>query len=215
MSAVQRTYAPQGYFGLMLQGIDQSKHFLKVDGTDPFFNKMAVTINPPRDFSGIGLSSAHVALDYGAGSANPKHGEFVFDATHQTQQVWDVYEGLIQQTSFTYTADYSFDPESGWQGEQLEYTLPAVTTENRLLTLDPYDFLGFLALSIAPGGSMRTSSIASKWRFNTPQKADGRARRRSSCIPVRRRKRGSCASPTKTIALTPTRPTATSKTVHS
>jgi hypothetical protein len=151
MSAVQRTYAPQGYFGLLLAGIDQSKHFLKVDGNDPFFNQFAVTINPPRDFSGIGLSSAHVALDYGATTANPKHGEFVFDAMHQTQQVWSVFQGLIQQTSYTYTADYSFDPESGWQGEQLEYTLPAVTTENRLLTLDPYDFLGFLALSISPG----------------------------------------------------------------
>jgi hypothetical protein len=151
MSAVQRTYAPQGYFGLLLAGIDQSKHFLKVDGTDPFFNQFAVTINPPRDFGGIGLSSAHVALDYGATTANPKHGEFVFDALHQTQQVWSVFQGLIQQTSYTYTADYSFDPESGWQGEQLEYTLPVVTTENRLLTLDPYDFLGFLALSISPG----------------------------------------------------------------
>jgi hypothetical protein len=151
MSAVQRTYAPQGYFGLLLAGIDQSKHFLKVDGTDPFFNQFAVTINPPRDFTGIGLSSAHVALDYGAATANPKHGEYVFDAMHQTQQTWAVFQGLIQQTSFTYTADYSFDPESGWQGEQLEYTLPAVTTENRLLTLDPYDFLGFLALSISPG----------------------------------------------------------------
>ncbi|HEY3674860.1 MAG TPA: hypothetical protein VGK84_02605 [Candidatus Tumulicola sp.] len=151
MSAVQRTYAPQGYFGLLLAGIDQSKHFLKVDGTDPFFNQFAVTVNPPRDFTGIGLSSAHVALDYGATTANPKHGEYVFDAMHQTQQVWSVFQGLIQQTSFTYTADYSFDPESGWQGEQLEYTLPVVTTENRLLTLDPYDFLGFLALSISPG----------------------------------------------------------------
>jgi hypothetical protein len=152
MSAVQRVYAPQGYFGLMLQGIDQSKHFLKVDGTDPFFNQFAVTINPPRDFTGIGLSSAHVAIDYGDPTTpNAKHGEFVFDATHQAQQIWNVYQGLIQQTTYAYTADYSFDPESGWQGEQLEYVLPAVTTENRLLTLDPYDFLGFLALSIAPG----------------------------------------------------------------
>jgi hypothetical protein len=154
MSAVQRTFAPQGYFGLMLQGIDQSKHFLKVSGNDPFFNQFAVTIDPPHDFASIGLASAHVALDYGdptSTTAPAKHGEFVFDATHETQQVWDVYQGLISSTSYTYTSDYAFDPESGWQGEQLEYTLPAVTTENRLLTLDPYDFLGFLALSIAPG----------------------------------------------------------------
>ncbi len=153
MSAVQRVYSPQGFFGLMLQGIDQSKHFLKVDGTDPFFNQFSVTIDPPRDFTGIGLVSAHVALDYGdpATTSNPKHGEFVFDASHQTQQVWDVFQGLISSTSYAYTSDYAFDPESGWIGEQLEYTLPSVTTENRLLTLDPYDFLGFLALSLTPG----------------------------------------------------------------
>ncbi|HEY6326657.1 MAG TPA: hypothetical protein VIW73_09135 [Candidatus Cybelea sp.] len=153
MSAVQRVYSPQGFFGLMLQGIDQSKHFLKVSGTDPFFNQFSVTINPPRDFTGIGLASAHVALDYGdpATTQNPKHGEFVFDAAHQTQQLWDVFQGLISSTSYTYTPDYAFDPESGWVGERLEYTLPPVSTENRLLTLDPYDFLGFLTLTLMPG----------------------------------------------------------------
>jgi hypothetical protein len=153
MSAVQRVYSPQGFFGLMLQGIDQSKHFLKVSGSDPFFNHFSVTIDPPRDFTGIGLASAHVALDYGdpATTQNPKHGEFVFDASHQTQQVWDVFQGLISSTSYTYTSDYAFDPESGWIGERLEYTLPPVSTENRLLTLDPYDFLGFLTLSLMPG----------------------------------------------------------------
>ncbi|HYK53116.1 MAG TPA: hypothetical protein VEV38_06270, partial [Candidatus Eremiobacteraceae bacterium] len=153
MSAVQRVYSPQGYFGLLLQGIDESKHFLKVAGNDPFFNKFLVTIDPPRDFSGIGLASAHVALDYGnpATTANPKHADFVFDQTHASQQTWDVYEGLIQSTSYTYTADYEFDAESGWQGEQTKYTLPAVQTENRLLALDPNDFLGFLQLAISPG----------------------------------------------------------------
>jgi hypothetical protein len=151
MSAVQRTYSPQGYFGLLLQGIDQSKHFLKVDGTDPFFNQFAVTINPPRDFTGIGLLVAHVALDYGdpSNAAGVKHGEFSFDPTTKTAQTWDVFEGLIQTTQFNYTADYKFDPESGWVGEMTDYTLPTVTTENRVLNLDPYDFLGFLQVSVS------------------------------------------------------------------
>ena len=149
MKAVQRTYSPQGYFGLLLQGIDQSKHFLKVDGTDPFFNKFAVTVNGPRDFTGIGLTEAHAALDYGLGTANPKHGEMLFDLTKPPQQIWDVFEGQIQQTSYTYTPDYHFDAESGWFGETLTYQLPATTTENRVLMLDPYDFLGFLQLTIS------------------------------------------------------------------
>jgi hypothetical protein len=153
MNAVQRTYSPQGYFGLLLQNLDQSKHFLKVDGTDPFFNNFAVTINPPHDFTGIGLLSAHVGLDYGdpSSAAGVKHGDFVFDPQHTAQQTWAVFQGLIQSTSYTYTIDYEFDPESGWQGEKTSYTLPPVTTENRLLTLNPFDTLGFVQISIQPG----------------------------------------------------------------
>ncbi len=152
MSAVQRTYSPQGFFGLLLQGIDQSKHFLKVDGTDPFFNQFAITVNPPRDFTGIGLLVAHVAVDYGDPTSTTipvKHNEFEFTPSTTTPQNWAVYEGLIQQTQFNYTADYKFDPESGWVGEQTTYTLPTVTTENRVLNLDPYDFLGFLQISVS------------------------------------------------------------------
>lgn len=151
MSAVQRTYSPQGYFGLMLQGIDQSKHFVKVDGSDPFFNHFAVTVNPPRDFTGIGLLVAHVAVDYGNPSSSTpvKHNEFEFTPTNTAPQNWTVFEGLIQQTQFNYTADYKFDPESGWVGEQTAYTLPTVTTEDRVLNLDPYDFLGFLQISVS------------------------------------------------------------------
>jgi hypothetical protein len=151
MSAVQRTYSPQGYFGLMLQGIDQSKHFLKVDGSDPFFNHFGITVNPPKDFTGIGLLVAHVAVDYGDSSSSTpvKHNEFEFTPTNATPQTWTVFEGLIQQTQFNYTADYKFDPESGWVGEQTSYTLPTVTTEDRVLNLDPYDFLGFLPISVS------------------------------------------------------------------
>jgi hypothetical protein len=153
MDAVQRVYAPQGYFGLMLNQIDQSKHFLQVDGTDPFFNQFAVTVNPPHDFTGIGLLAAHVAIDYGD-PATPtafKHGEFLFDPAHTTQQVWQVYQGAISTTQYQYTADYKFDPESGWNGEQTSYTVPTVTTENRVLNLDPHDFLGFLQVVVSGG----------------------------------------------------------------
>ncbi len=152
MDAEQRVYAPQGYFGLMLNQIDQSKHFLKVDGTDPFFNKFSVTVNPPNDFTGIGLLTAHIAIDYGdpASSAGVKHGEFLFDPAHKTQQVWAAYEGLIQSTKFNFTADYKFDPESGWDGENTSYMIPTVTTDNRVVNLDPHDFLGFLHVTVMP-----------------------------------------------------------------
>jgi hypothetical protein len=152
MDAVQRTYAPQGYFGLLLQGIDQSKHFLEVNGTDPFFSKFSVVLSPPHDFATIGLQSVHVALDYGdPGTDGAKHGEFVFDTNNSAQTTWDVFEGQVHQTDFAYTSTYNFDPESGWVGASDSYTLPTATTENRQLTLDPHDTLGFLAVNIMPG----------------------------------------------------------------
>ncbi len=152
MDAVQRTYAPQGYFGLMLGSIDKSKHFLEVDGTDPFFSKFSVVLTPIHDFAGIGLMTAHIALDYGdPGDAAAKHGEFVFDASNTAQVSWDVFEGQVHRTDYTYTATYIFDSSSGWIGESDSYTLPAITTDNRQLTLDPHDTLGFLMVSIAPG----------------------------------------------------------------
>lgn len=156
MDAVQRTYAPQGPFGLVMQGLDKSKHFLKVDGTDVFFNKFIITGNAPKDFATIGLLTAHVAMDYGdpQGAGQVKHGEFLFDPSNPTAnpptQTWPIFEGLVQETGYTYTADYKFDPESGWVGEQTAYTLPPVKTDNRVLNLDPHDFLGFLTVNVSP-----------------------------------------------------------------
>ena len=152
MDAVQRTYAPQGYFALMLNKIDKKKHFLQVDGTDVFFNKFSVNIVPPHDFAGIGLQTAHAALDYGdAASGDTKHGEFDFDAAHTAPTSWDVFQGRIKTTDYTYAVDYSFDPQAGWAGASDRYQLPATTTGNRQLTLDPFATLGFLSVSIAPG----------------------------------------------------------------
>jgi len=152
MDAVQRTYSPQGYFGLLLGNLDKSKHFLEVDGTDPFFNKLSIAISPPKDFTGIGLQTAHVAIDYGdPGSSDVKHGEFVFDPGYNSPTSWDVFQGQIHTTQFTYAVDYSFDPEAGWAAAEDRYQLPPQTTENRQLTLDPYATLGFLSVSITPG----------------------------------------------------------------
>jgi hypothetical protein len=152
MDAVQRTYGPQGYFGLMLGSIDKSKHFLQVDGTDPFFHKFSVVLTPMHDFASIGLQTVHVALDYGdPGTGGAKHGEFVFNAANSAQTTWDVFEGQVQRTDYSYTCTYTFDPESGWVGASDSYTLPRVKTENRQLTLDPHETLGFMAVSIQPG----------------------------------------------------------------
>ena len=53
MDAVQRVYSPQGFFALLVDGLDKSKHFLQVDGSDSFFNRFSVDITPPKDFGAI------------------------------------------------------------------------------------------------------------------------------------------------------------------
>lgn len=150
MDAVQRTYAPQGFFGLLTDGLDKSKHFLQVDGSDRFFNRFSVDITPPKDFAAIGLQTAHLALDFGD-TSHAKHGEFNFDPSHCAHTTWDVFQGRIASTEFTYAVDYSFDPGAGWTAAQDRYQLPPQKTDNRHVTLDPFSSLGFLTVTIAPG----------------------------------------------------------------
>ena len=86
----------------MLQGIDQSKHFLKVDGSDPFFNHFGITVNPPKDFTGIGLlvrACCPWITEILSSSTPVKHNEFEFTPTNATPQTWTVFEGLINKRS--------------------------------------------------------------------------------------------------------------------
>jgi hypothetical protein len=151
--AVQRTYGPQGFFGLALAGLDKSKYFKEIDLDDPFFRTFQVTVTPPTDFTGIGLRSAHVALDYGnpADPQNSRHQEYIFDAANMQPQLWKVFRNAAYDTRYTFTVDYHFDAEAGWAGERLSYQLPAQTTENEALYLNPFELLGFLTVNVTGG----------------------------------------------------------------
>lgn len=148
--AAVRTYAPQGFFGLLLK--DQDKHFLEVDLDDPFFRVFAITVDAPIDFNRIGLNSAHVSIDYGdpADEANHKHGDFIFDTQNKDQKKFEVFMNKTLDTSYSYSVDYNFDPQSGWDGQSFSYHLPARKTEDRTLNLNPYDDLGFMEIKVLP-----------------------------------------------------------------
>lgn len=150
--AVQRTHAPQGLIGLMLEGLDKDEHFIEVDLDDPFFRQFKVSIEAPIDFEQIGLTSAHVALDYGdpADPENHRHGDFIFDADGNDQQNFEVFMNGPADTEYQYQTQYHFDPASGWDGERFTYDLEPITTEDRTLLLNPYEQLGFLEISVEP-----------------------------------------------------------------
>jgi hypothetical protein len=151
--AVQRLYAPQGFFGLMLKDLeDKDSYFVEVDLDDKFFRVFDVTLDAPVDFSRIGLTAAHLALDYGspADPDNNRHGEFVFDANHQDERRFEVFMNKTFDTTYAYKVQYHFAPDSGWEGQRFSYELPSRRTEDRTLLLNPYEHLGFLDVSVVP-----------------------------------------------------------------
>jgi len=151
--ATQRTYAPQGFFGLMLEDLaDTDKHFVEVDLDDPFFRVFSVTIDAPIDFQRIGLVSAHVSLDYGsaADSTHLKHGDFIFDAQNHAQQIWNVFMDSRLDTSYRYGLEYHFDPEADWDADEFSYTHDPRPTEDRSLFLNPFETMSLVEVKVLP-----------------------------------------------------------------
>lgn len=150
--ATQRTYAPQGFFGLLVADLDRDRHFVEVDLDDPFFRAFMVTADAPIDFRAIGLTSAHIALDYGDASnaANHKHGDFVFDTEDTAEKRFEVFMNEQHDTDYTYQVQYHFDSASGWEGEKFSYDCPVQRTEDRTLLLNPFEALGFQEVRVFP-----------------------------------------------------------------
>ncbi|HMF89472.1 MAG TPA: hypothetical protein VKL40_02430 [Candidatus Angelobacter sp.] len=151
--AVQRTYAPQGFFGLMINDLSEDrKHFVEVDLDDPFFRQFAVTVQAPINFQKIGLQSSHVSLDYGnpQDAANHKHGDVIFDASRPKEFKFAVFMNAQHDTTYRYATEYHFDPDSGWDARAFSYQFPPRTSEDRNLFLNPYDQIGFLEVQVFP-----------------------------------------------------------------
>ncbi len=150
--AAQRTYAPQGFFGLLAADLARDNYFVEVDLDDPFFRQFNVNVAAPIDFGTIGLGSAHIAIDYGdpADLLNNKHGEFIFDASNASAKDFAVFMNARRETAYAYSVQYHFNPASGWEGQQFSYALPKQITEDRTLLLNPYEHLGFLEVKIFP-----------------------------------------------------------------
>lgn len=151
--AQQRMYAPQGFFGLLTADLERSKHFIEIDLDDPFYRTISVETKAPFDFSGVGLSEIHVALDYGPQNdpQNYKHADMRFTAEDRGPKQVDFAVNLRKDRTFTVTTQFHFDPTSGWEGKTFSYELPAKETSDRTLIVHPMEALGFLDLHIERG----------------------------------------------------------------
>ncbi|MFK7693015.1 hypothetical protein [Paenibacillus sp. HJGM_3] len=150
--ATQRTYAPQGFFGLLVADLEKGKHFVEVDLDDPFFRVFTIQAETQIDFDRIGLNSIDLALNYGdpADPATLKHKDFKFDKAHIGSQTYEVFMNNRMDTDYAYSVQYHFNPQSDWVGSQHSYSLPTRRTEDRTLLLNPFDSLGFLEIQVRP-----------------------------------------------------------------
>jgi hypothetical protein len=151
--ATQRTYAPQGFFDLMLQDLqDAERMFVEVDLDDPFFRTLAINASMPIDFGRIALKSSHVAIEYGtpADPQNHRSSDFVFSPQDAGDKKFEFFLNRRFETSYRYAVDFNFDPQSTWSAEKFSYHLGPFTTDNRNLFVNPYEHLGFLEVTLFP-----------------------------------------------------------------
>ncbi|MFE0148340.1 hypothetical protein ACFWY5_14445 [Nonomuraea sp. NPDC059007] len=145
--AVKRTYAPQGFVGLLLDDLaDKSSYFLKVDLADSFFKKIDVDVAAPVDFAGIGLFATDVAIDYGGNGPE----DFRLTQAAPGPARFTTFLNAARDLDFTVGMEHHFLANSGWIGEKLSYQVPPRRTKDRTLKADPQDDLGFLKLEIFP-----------------------------------------------------------------
>ena len=152
--ATRRSYAPQGFFGLMLGDLrDKAKYFKEIDLDDPFFREFKVEASMPIDFAPIGLASAQVALDYGdpAKPQDHKHADFVFLPGENKVETFKVFLNSTRDIDYQAGFQFHFDPQSGWAADRHSYDIPAKSTLDRTLFVNPYEHIEFREISAIAG----------------------------------------------------------------
>ncbi len=152
--AQQRTYAPQGFIGLLARDLNRPPYFVEIDLDDPFFRTFKIEAKTPFDYESIGLKEAHLQIDYGPinDPTNHRRQDFVFGAEDRGPKDVEFAVNLRKDRTYSYQAQFHFDPASGWDGEKFSYDQPRVpATDDRTLIINPMDALSFMSLRIEPG----------------------------------------------------------------
>lgn len=149
--AVQRTYAPQGFFTALAADLDGPPHVIDVDLSDDFFKTVTVELLGAVDFAAIGLTSIAVTIRYGGPEDEEGVQTFdrLIDAGNPAPEPVKFFMNRSMDTTYAYRVEYHFAAESGWEGQSLTYVREG-TSENHTLSIDPHQFLGFLQVEVAP-----------------------------------------------------------------
>ncbi|WP_068167748.1 hypothetical protein [Hydrogenophaga taeniospiralis] len=152
--AQQRSYAPQGFIGLMARELNRPPYFVEIDLDDPFFRTLRIEAKAPFAFETLGLKEIHLQLDYGpvGDPTNHRRQDFVFSADDHAAKSVELVVNLRKDQTYAWQAQYHFDPTSDWEGEHFSYDAPRVAaSEDRTLVLNPMESIGFLHLRVEPG----------------------------------------------------------------
>ncbi len=149
--AVQRAYAPQGFFGLLAGDLDRAGHFIEVDLDDPFFRVMDLRVNTVQAMTEIGLKAVEVSLSYGKPTdpGGVKTHDMRFEGDTPAEQGWKVFQNDGEVQEYDYTVQYHFDPASGFEGRALSYSFGPMRTADRTLVLNPHDKIGIATVEVA------------------------------------------------------------------
>ena len=151
--ATQRSYAPQGFVGLLAGDLDRASHFVEIDLDDPFFRVMDIRVNTLSDMSRLGLKAVEVALSYGKPTdpGGVKHKDLRFEGDAPAEQGWQIFQNSGEVQEYDYTVQYHFDPGAGFDGKALSYSLGPFRSSDRTLVLNPHDHLGIGVIQVAAG----------------------------------------------------------------
>lgn len=151
--AVQRTYAPQTFFGDLGDVLLEPSHLVEIDLDDPFFRALSLTAESlVTDHAALGLQSMDLHLEYGRPDdpGGPKRADLVFTPDGPTVQTWEPLLNAHLDTAYRWELEHHFDPGSDWHGADVRYTFSG-TSEDQRIELTPYHQLGFLDVTVEPG----------------------------------------------------------------
>lgn len=151
--AEQRTFAPQGFVGLLAADLDRTSHFMEIDLDDPFFRVMEIRVNPLAEMSRLGLKAVEVELRYGKPSdpGGVKQKDMRFEGDTPAEQRWTVFQNRGDVQEYDYSVQYHFDPASGFDGKALSYSFGPFRTSDRTLVLNPHALIGIGTVQVAAG----------------------------------------------------------------
>jgi hypothetical protein len=152
--AIQRTYRPQGFFGLsdeVLAALPKNA-FMEVDTNSEFWRKYEVTVHGPlaEDYSKLGLTSAVVQIDYGDPQGGTGHVSQSFGFNKPTDAgTTQVFSKPMYAGRYDYQSQLTYAFDGSWTGDPVPRTLGRADSTVRDVFLIPQRDFKFVTVNAA------------------------------------------------------------------